>query len=69
MDTLEARLIVEGSREDATLAQQQQAWSHLIGTGLCWELQGWYGRTARGLIEAGEFSPAGEILNPGEDDE
>lgn len=29
------------------------AWQHLIDTGLCWKLQGWFGRTAQGLIENG----------------
>lgn len=63
MDTITACLIAEGA-EEASLARQQEAWSHLIGTGTCWQLQGWYGRTARGLIDDGEFSEDGEILNP-----
>ena len=29
------------------------AWQYLIDTELAWHLQGWYGRTAAGLIEAG----------------
>ena len=27
------------------------AWQHLIATGICWRLQGWFGRTAMSLIE------------------
>ena len=33
------------------------AFQHLIDTGLCWQLQGWFGRTAMGLIEGGLCTP------------
>jgi hypothetical protein len=34
------------------------AWQYLLDTGLCWKLQGWYGRTANQLIEAGFITPS-----------
>lgn len=33
--------------------EQIEAWQHLIDTGIVWQLQGWYGRTAQRLIEEG----------------
>lgn len=40
--------------EEATI----EGFQHLINTGLCWQLQGFYGRTAHALIEAGLCTPA-----------
>ena len=48
--------IVEGI-EDSTVDQQLTAWQELIDTGMINHLQGWYGRTARQLIEQGLLSP------------
>ena len=33
--------------------EEIEAWPYLIDTGLCWRLQGWYGRTAKRLIDDG----------------
>ena len=48
--------IVEGI-EDSTVDQQLTAWQELIDTGMVHHLQGWYGRTARQLIEQGLLNP------------
>jgi hypothetical protein len=50
-----ATAIAEGfcEGEGASKEQQIEAWQFLVDTGLCWQLQGWFGRTAEGLIEAG----------------
>ena len=36
--------------------------AHLIRTGRAWSLQGFYGRAATQLINAGYISPEGDIL-------
>ena len=46
----------EGKR--ATEEQQIVAWQHLIDTGMCWTLQGWFGRRAKALIDTGICQPA-----------
>jgi hypothetical protein len=33
--------------------QTVELFQHLIDSGLCWQLQGCYGRTAKALIDAG----------------
>lgn len=45
----------EGEVNDEQLVEGFQA---LIDTGLVWQLQGNYGRTATALIQAGECHPA-----------
>ena len=37
-----------------------QLFQHLVNTGLAWQLQGSYGRTARAMIDNGIVSPASE---------
>lgn len=38
-----------------------RAWSYLIGTGVCWSLQGSYGRTASSLIEKDVIAENGVV--------
>ncbi len=37
----------------ADIEEETAAWQYLIDTGLAWRLQGWYGRTAKRLIDDG----------------
>jgi hypothetical protein len=48
--------------EGASTKEQLEAWAYLIKTGLCWQLQGWFGRNASALIEADVISKDG-VLN------
>lgn len=57
MDAYTAMMIAEG----ITVADEKtvtQAWQYLIDTGIVWQLQGWYGRTAAQLIENGVCTSA-----------
>lgn len=47
--------------ENATIDEQMMAWSYLISNGLCWTLQGWYGRTAQHLINCGYIDRDGNV--------
>jgi len=57
MDTFRAMMVVEGE-EEADEETLLAAWQVLIDTGLCWQLQGWFGRRARTLLEEGLCVPA-----------
>ena len=53
MSNYEATGIAEGWIEANSEDQVIEAWQHLHDTGLAYSLQGWFGRTARNLIEQG----------------
>ena len=59
LDTFTAVGIAEGFIDADSEEQQIEAWQTLIDTGLCWQLQGWVGRTAQHLIDEGICTPAG----------
>lgn len=56
-DNLEAIMLIEGD-ESATHDEQIDAWQYLVDTGIVWSLQGFYGRSAQAMIEAGILHPA-----------
>jgi len=49
---------------EGTDDQRIQAWQQLIDTGLAWQLQGGFGRTAVSLIESGICSPPKPMAAP-----
>ena len=53
MDIYTATMIAEGVDECDSKETMIEAWQLLIDTGVAWQLQGWFGRTASQLIENG----------------
>ena len=58
MDNYTAVGIAEGFIEASSEEEVIAAWQHLVSTGLDWQLQGWFGRTANQLLEDGVLLPA-----------
>lgn len=52
MSTLEAIEVIEGEGR-ADWNEQIEAWQTLLDSGIVWQLQGYYGRTAANLISQG----------------
>tara|TARA_A100001015_G_C14951098_1_gene696794 strand:+ start:740 stop:1042 length:303 start_codon:yes stop_codon:yes gene_type:complete len=57
MNTIEAVMIIEEG-DDHSEKQVLEAWQYLIDTGVVWNFQGWYGRTAAALIRDGICKPS-----------
>jgi hypothetical protein len=53
MDTYTAVGLAEGFIDADSEEQIIEAWQKLVDTGLAWQLQGWFGRTAQELINRG----------------
>jgi hypothetical protein len=53
MDNYTATGLAEGFIEAENEEQVLEAWQHLVDTGLAWQLQGFFGRTAQQLIDNG----------------
>lgn len=57
MDSYTAVGIAEGFIDAESHEQVFEAWQYLVDTGLAWQLQGWFGRTAHKLIREGFINP------------
>ncbi len=53
MNKYQAVGIAEGFIEATSEQEVIEAWQYLVDTGLAWQLQGFFGRTAKTLIENG----------------
>ena len=53
MEKFNAVGIAEGFIEADSGEQIVEAWQYLVDTGLAYQLQGWFGRTATALINEG----------------
>jgi hypothetical protein len=51
VDIHQAVGIAEGYIPSESAEEELQAWQMLIDTGICWQLQGWFGRQANFLIQ------------------
>ena len=51
MDIHQAVGIAEGYIPSESAEEELMAWQMLIDTGVCWKLQGWFGRQAHWLID------------------
>lgn len=57
----DACAVIEGfDSEEHDEEEQLEAWQYLVDTGVVWQLQGFYGRGAKALIEAGLVELKGE---------
>lgn len=57
ISTFDAVMIAEGAVEVEDQDTYIEAWQLLIDTGMAWQLQGFFGRTAKQLIESGICNP------------
>lgn len=64
MDSYTATGIAEGFIEADSEEQVIEAWQTMIDTGLAWQFQGWFGRQAMSLIDAGLCTAPGRISRP-----
>jgi hypothetical protein len=53
LSLFDAVMIAEGVEEPESEEQYYAAWQKLVDSGQAWQLQGWFGRQAQALIEAG----------------
>ena len=56
MDDYTAIGLAEGFIDADSEGQVMDAWQYLHDTGLAYRLQGWFGRTARHLVEKGHIN-------------
>ena len=56
MQIFNATMIAEGVQEADSEEQYLEAWQLLVDTGIAWQLQGYFGRTAQAMIDNGDLT-------------
>lgn len=65
MTTPDVDKIIRYENDEMDTAEVLDLFAGLIASGVVWQLQGSYGRTATSLIEADLITPEGEITDRG----
>lgn len=66
MTTPDVNLIIAFEQGEASLTETLDLFGDLTKTGVAWNLQGSYGRTADALIEDGVLTPEGDVTDYGQ---
>ena len=53
-----ATMIAEGAMDETSEMSYIQAWQHLLDSGECWKLQGFFARSVTRMLSDGTLQPA-----------
>jgi len=53
-----ATMIAEGAMDETSDMSYVQAWQHMLNSGECWKLQGFFARSVTRMLSDGTLQPA-----------